>query len=363
MAGLHWEDEDGLPCQVTTADGTRWLRSEARAGTRRWVLHLPDHTEIGVERDAADHPVLGRCDRFIGPAGDVLAHGTAIDWHRPRQIPALDRPGALPRGAGTAILNLLAGQAARTHGQRLRYHGPYPSPALWSTLRASFSIDGDLESAASRFTAEAMTRALAGRHAEIAVDFLPAPHAWHWTHPRVCVQRRTGIERVYVDGRAFDHNPTSPRRLVEHGDGLVARIVVGGTSWQDVLRLDGEGVPTSDPLGLPSPPEELVGTALPSAVAAILGEVLAGQAPALLRAAMHHQMTTKPLRWGALGDDLVRCGDDAIELHAALVDVLPTDSTALLGVLVQLLEGPVRRSAARSLAETWQRAISDPPVA
>ncbi len=352
-ARLHWEHADGLPSRVTTADGTALLLTEPHPSRPRWRLRLPDHRTVLVERDAADHPVLGRCDRFLSEDGDELALASATDWRAPTRIPAVDRPSALPRGAGTAIVNLLASQALRNGGRPLRYHGPYPSPALWSTLMASFEVREDSAQARSTFIAQAPQRALHGIHGEIPIDFHPTPHTWHWPRPRVCVQRRDTIERVYVDGRAFDHQGRGLWRLDEDRSMLVARVVLGTEAWAEVLRLDSDGTPQSEPSPLPPAPADLTGIALPSEVVAVLGDVLVGQAPHLLQEPLRQLLSATTLQWDDTCEELTRHRGDVLELHAGLVAALPTEPTALLGVLVQLVEGPLRRAAAASLAAAW----------
>jgi hypothetical protein len=358
-AGLQWEDEGGLPLRVTSADGTALLRRDPSDPPRLW-LRLPDHRELALCLDAADHPVLGRCDLVCDHEGEVLAHATASDWRRPTRIPALDRPGALPPGAGTAILNLLAWQAARAGTGALRYHGPYPTPALWHALAASFRVHEPAAVAQERFTAAAEARALAGRFAEIDVDFHPAPHAWAWPRQRICVQHREGIERVWLDGRPFDHDPTGLRRLRIDHDAVVACIVVAGTVWAEPLRLRPDGEPLAEPEPLPPAPPQLVGTLLPPAVVEVLGEVVVAQAPRLLQPALRHVLGRARIGWGDPGLDLVGWRDGTLELHAGLVTALPTEPTALLHVLVGTLEPALRRAAAAWLDQTWSAAVSEP---
>lgn len=357
---LHWELEDGLPVRVQAPDGTSLVRGGKVDGSWRLSLRLPDHREVTLVLDAADHPVLGRCDLVLGPDGQALAHGSAVDWRRPTQIPALDRPGSLPRGAGTALLDLLAWQALRAGTGPLRYHGPYPSEALWSTLAASFRVDDDAATARARFTADAQARSLAGTRTPVDVAFVPEPHVWTWPDPRVCVQRRRGIERIYVDGHAFDSDGSGPRQLYADGPELVAGIVLGRERWAQVLRLDAQGRPRGEPRSLPSAPADLVGTALPAAVVDVLAQVLVAQAPDLLQPAMRERLQGTWLVWGEPGpDELVGHRDGVLELHAGLVAALPTEPAALLGVLVQLLQPTARRIAAAALAVAWDARAPD----
>lgn len=366
-AGLRWDDDDGLPRRVTTTDGTTLLRRDDDDPARALWLRLPDHRELALCLDAADHPVLGRCDLVRDAAGRVLAHATVTDWRAPTRIPALDRPGALPTGAGTAILNLLAWQAARAGSGPLRYHGPYPTAALWSSLMASFRVDEPLEAARDRFTADAEARALAGTFGEIDVDFQPAPHTWAWPRPRICVQHRAGIERAWIDGHAFDRDPAALRRLRTDGDALVACIAIGDETWAELLRLRANGEPmTDEPAPLPPVPPGLSGTLLPPEVVEVLGRVVVAEAPRALQPAVQHVLGRARIGWGDPGLALVSWHADTLELHAGLVSVLPTEPAALLAVLVRALAPPLRRAATDWLDAAWIAACqapSDPSAA
>lgn len=354
--GLQWDSDDGLPRRVTSEDGTVLVWCTQEGDAWRLLLRTPDLGEVTVVPDAATHPVLGRCDLVLDDRGETLAHASTIDWRRPQQIPALDRPAALPRGAGTAILNLLAWQAERAGTGPLRYHGPYPSEALWNSLQASFRVEGDLEEAQTRFFADAESRALAGTSAPIDVEFHPAPHTWKWASSRVCLQTRDGLERVYVDGRAYDRDAAGSRLLTTVDGTAIAQVVVGATPIAEMIRIDARGQLETQPGSLPTAPPDLVGQALPGPILPVLAEILCARAPRLLQPAIRDTLTRYALRWGDTGEELVAFREDAFQLHAAVVAHLPTDSTALLTVLIQLLEGPVRRVAAAAVAEAWAAA-------
>lgn len=368
-AGLRWDDDDGLPRRVTTADGTTLVRRDESA--RVLWLRLPDHRELALCLDAADHPLLGRCDLVRDAAGRVLAHATATDWRAPTRIPALDRPGALPPGAGTAILDLLAWQAARAGSGPLRYHGPYPTAALWSSLLASFRVHEPLAAARERFTADAEARALAGTFGELDVDFHPAPHTWAWPRPRICVQHRAGIERVWIDGHPFDRDPAALRRLLPDGDALVACIAIGDERWAELVRLRPDGEPTTpEPAPLPPAPPGLAGTLLPPAVVEVLGHVVVAEAPRALRPALQHVLASTRIGWGDPGLALVGWQGEAtvsqgrtLALHAGLVTVLPTEPAALLAVFVRALAPPLRRAATDWLDAAWLAACEPNPHA
>ncbi len=356
-ARLQWEHDDGLPLRVTSADGTVLVHRELGDPQCLW-LRLPDQRELALQLDASDHPVLGRCDLVRAGDGRVLAHVSASDWRCPTRIPALDRPAALPRGAGTAILNLLAWQAERAAVGPLRYHGPYPTEALWHALAASFRVPEPLAAAHARFTAHAQTRALAGTRNEIDVDFHPAPHAWVWPRPRLCIQHREGIERVWLDGHPFDHERSSLRQLRREPEALLVCAAVGEHVWAELVRLQPDGEPLTDPATLEPGPLALHGTLLPPAVVEVLGEVVVAQAPRALQAALRHVLSQARIGWGDPGLALVGWRDDTLELHAGLVSALPTEASALLGVLVQALEPPLRRAAAAHLQGAWS-AVAD----
>ncbi|MEM7157892.1 MAG: hypothetical protein AAF799_33940 [Myxococcota bacterium] len=354
--GLQWDTDDGLPRRITSEDGTVLVHRTQDGDAWRLVVRTPEHREVTLVPDATTHPVLGRCDVVLDAEGEVLAHASAIDWRRPQQIPALDRPAALPRGAGTAILNLLAWQAQRATTGPLRYHGPYPSEALWASLQSSFRVDEDPAQARARFMADAEARALAGTRGPIDVAFVPQPHTWTWASPRVCLQRRDGLERVYVDGRAFDRDGIGPRRLTMVDGVAVAQVVVGSEAMADIARVGPQGRVEGEPGSLPPAPADLVGQPLPDPILPVLAQVLCAQAPRLLQPAVRETLDRVSLRWGDTGDELVAFRGGAFELHAAVVGYLPTDPTALLAVLIQLLQAPVRRVAAAAMAEAWAAA-------
>lgn len=351
---LRWTEHDGLPETITTADGTRWVSRDPDGGGL-W-LRIPSGDTIGLRFDVSDHPVLGRCDAVVDAGGAVLAHGSAIDWRNPTKIPALDRPGALPRGAGTAVLNLLAHLAQRAHDQPLRYHGPYPSDALWQSLTASFVVDEPHAQAHARFVADAPARALRGADDPIPVDFRPAPHTWRWSAPTVCTQHRDGLERLYVDGHAYAVGRAQTRRLDHDDERWVARVCVGGQPWHDVCVLDSQLDVLTPPLPLPPPPADLIDQALPPPVVEVLAAVLVQQAPPGLSESVQTLVRSAPMKWGDPGNALVTASTNEIVLHAGLVAQLPTDPTALLGTLVHLLQPPLTRAAARHLAARWNHA-------
>ncbi len=150
--------QDGLPRTLHDRDGTCWFTLEwSDRRLRSATLRLPDGSEIHIRPEARQHPVLGLCDSVI-VNGRQRTFFTTVDWAEPGFIPAMDAPGTLPPGAGSAIMNLLAHLAKKA----LRYKGPYPTAALFDTLGFAFQHEGDPESALSMFTANVEALALRG---------------------------------------------------------------------------------------------------------------------------------------------------------------------------------------------------------
>lgn len=321
--------------------------------TAGFELRLPDGRAIELRPDAALHVVLGRCDVIADEHGHALARLAAVDWARPRSIPALDVPGALPPGAGSAVLNLLATRARDAGVASLRYRGPYPSEALFDTLRGSFAVahGSSTADARERFTADVESAAFAGRSVEPAVDFVPDPHAWSWPDARVCAQHRHGLERVWIDGRAWDRDGVGPRRLRRDDHGWRAVFEIADEAVASIGTFDDEGRPLGRPLGAIPVPKELVGLELPPAACAVVAEAVTTGAIAPLRAAIAELLRDRPLVFGDSGFELARLEATRIVLHATIAAQLERIPPARsLAVLVAAVHPCVARAAQRALA-------------
>ena len=351
---IAFDATDGRVTRATGPDGRALYEAEWSGDRlRRIELTLPDTRKFELVTGRGEHPIIGPCDalRMVGDA-EPLAYCGRTDWAAPCEIPALDRPAAIPPGAGTALLNVLAWQAARAGIPWLRYRGPYPTSALFTSLRASFQVGGDLDRMEEEFTRDVEDAAITGRMSNPSVEFVPAPHVWTWPAPRVCVQHRNTVERVYIDGQAFDRLVVGARRLVLDDDGdLVAAIVLAGHRVAEILRFSPDGEPRGEPRALESAPADLCGEPLPDAVVGVLAEAIAADAPRLLAPAVFEVLRPGEVRWGDPGMALVRAGEGGVVLHASLVRHLPEEPRALLGVLVELLGWPVRKLAQRRLSE------------
>ena len=266
----------------------------------------------------------------------------AIDWAAPRFIPPIDRPAAVPSGAGSAILNVLATLAPGP----LRYRGPYNTAALFDALSHSFTV---APGARRRFVADVETRALAGTMDVVDVPFTPAPHTWAWPREGVCVERRDGVQRVFVANRAF--SPNGHRRLTRTDAGWRADVVIAGEVWCPVLTLDHAGELVEGPHPVPAVESALVGTALPDEIATVLAEVIASRAPRMLAPMVQRVVDTHTLTWADTADALATTNNDHLQLHAVLGERLTGKSAGtILALLVDALEPLVRRLAQHALA-------------
>lgn len=348
------------PTPVRDAAG-RPVRHTDRLGHVAWSLtwsgdalvdatvQLPDGAAIALRPRADLHALLGPCDaihRVVdGVPGSLVARVAAVAWARPTCIPAVDVPGALPAGAGSAILNLLATLAADAGVPSLRYRGPYPTAALFESLRASFRVDDDacerfVEDPEGRFGAEDLSP---------PVDFVPAPFAWSWTAPRVCAQHRDGLARLWIDGRAYDRDGEH-HVLVPDGDDRCAVVRFAGATWCEVLRVDADGVPRGPIAAPPAVPTELVGVALPRAMVEVVAEGLARESAPALGPAIHRVLAAG-ITLADTGLAASRGDPTGIAVHAGLVErALGLSPAASLRAVLDAVRGPVVRAAVAELA-------------
>ncbi len=341
----------GLPRRAVDRHGNEvWSARYRGEELQRLSLRRPDRSVFTLEAPTKPHPLFHRAhDLLIGET--VVARCGQTDWATPRHVPPIDKPGALPAGAGSALLNYLASAASRASTGALRYRGPYPTATLFDSLTHSFRID-DPASALKRFTRDVESRSIRGSMVEVDVPLHPSPFEWHWPCENVCVQLRDGLERVYIGGRSYTLHQLGTRRLRADGDAIVAYIDLGGLPWHDVLRFEQDGTPIGDPVPTPPAPPRLVGQALPEEIVSLLGAVLGQRAPRILAPSVRHILGGHILRWGDTGDELARPAEGAIELHSAFGERLPEmDPQAMLSSFVMALEPVVTRIAQAALAE------------
>jgi hypothetical protein len=165
------------------------------------------HDAIIITGELVPHPVLGAARLLRSTVMDEpsahVASCAAVRWSAPDRLPAIDRPAALPTGSGTAIVNVIAMLARGAGIATLRYRGPYPTAALWSTLLEGFRPVADPVAARQRFLRDAEDIALGSESVEIPVELAPAPFERVAVAPAVWAQLRGGVERVSIVDRTY----------------------------------------------------------------------------------------------------------------------------------------------------------------
>ena len=279
----------------------RW----APDGALAWARCRTAHGDwIGVEPAAASHPAWGTSDRLwrLDPAEpwaprEELTTFQALDYRRPDFIPPLLEPGRLPPGAGTAVLNLIAGLMKDQSVARVRYRGPYPTEQLFTALLESFRYRDVVDDPLGRFMDGG------------GLDWLPAPHESHGVVEGVCVQLRHGIDKVVLDGIAFYRRDwqgvirREPRVVREDGERVVCSLWAFGRSLEDRLVLDRAGEVRERPAAVadPAPPAPL-----PPVWGPALAEIIGRESAPALAEPLREVMRGSALEWGAVPGDLVR---------------------------------------------------------
>lgn len=276
-----------------------WAELSWREG--RLERLVADH--LVVDGEVIDDPLLGPCHR----AGDTVI--SALDWARPTTIPVIAAPGALPSGSGGIVLDVIA-RLARDAGVRsLRYAGPYPTPALWRSLQRSFRSTAT----EAEFTANLVERMATLARDEIAIDFHPAPHDRVWLGPRDHAELRDGLERVVLDGIAYERDG-SPARLVEDR----AEVWFGDRVWAHVAWLGRDGSLTDGPHPLPVCSSDVVDKSFPPPLREAIAELVADAVPAPLADDARRIVRERDLRWADLGARAAATRGEGFVIHAAI---------------------------------------------
>ena len=301
------QDRRGRPAAVVTwrADGT--LESAA--------VRIPAGDWISIEPRAGIEPPWGAVDRlWMGDAPDrpttALSVMGAVNWHHLAAIPPLAEPARLPPGAGTAVLNLIAGLAREQHVQRLGYGGPYPTEALFLALLECFrpaATEGDL---LARFMANDLA-------------WIPAPFVPSFDDVAYVQRRDDRIEKVVWAQRAYYRETWGPvRRLAPlrvHDAGPAVRCSLWalGEPIADHLIIGPDGEPhvvAPAPTPDAAPPDRRLAPAVREALVAL---VVVLSAPPLA-AALLAVCATLAFRCGPVRLDLAEVGEREVVVADAL---------------------------------------------
>ena len=335
--------DDGSPRRWLSPEGH--IVAEIEPDEVRLDLAGVHDRPILVGEPVEEHPVLGRTQsvRVVFDQGEsAVARIAETDWTHPENIPAIDAPARIPAGAGTVLLNVLA-IAAWHQGRTLRYVGPYPTSALWHSLRQCFRpLDGADE---ARFTEGVYERAITGESREVPVDFAAAPFERVQVGPRAVVHLRDGVERLYLGGLPWARQGAA-RRLVPLGDEVHVQLWVGGASWAEVAVLDANGRLLAGPRPLPPVHSNVLGRPFPPALRHALGELMADDEPPLLGQAMREVLRDVEIVWGDPGADVARVIGGVLVVHAGIWERLGGGSAASLAAhLAAALTPPVKQLA------------------
>jgi hypothetical protein len=297
-----------------------------------------DGSLVTILPGGAEHPLWGASDRIVGEAG-VLTVSAAVDWDRIASIPPLADPVRLPPGAGSALLNLLAGLAADQGATRLRYRGPYATEQLFWSLAESFRFDAAERDPLGCFLDGAEAAFLGGELREAPLDWTPAPHERRWPDGGLAVQLRDGVEKVAWAGRTYYRTEWQGLRRREHrvvrpvdaADGrrrFVAGLVALGRPLEDHLVLDERG----ELVDRPAPDAAAAGAGEESPLAPVWRDALASLVPLdatpLLSSALEAVWPAFDVAWGPVARDLVEARGERLRLSTALARLYRVERAA-----------------------------------
>jgi hypothetical protein len=330
-----------------------------------------DGSMVAVLPGGAEHPLWGASDRIVGETGRLLTVSAAVDWERIGSIPALADPTRLPPGAGSAILNLLAGLAAAQGATTLRYRGPYATEQLFWALAESFRFDAAEPDPLGAFLDGAEEAFLAGELREAPLAWTPAPHERLWPATGLYVQLRDGVEKVAWEGRTYyrtewqglrrrEHRVVRPVATPDGGRRFVAGLVALGRPLEDHLVLDERG----DPADCPAP-AATDGAEAP--LAPVWREALASLVPLdatpLLAPALAAAWQAFDVGWGPVVRDLVEARGTRLRLSTALASGYRAERAGRTGAARRALAKALVRDVldlvgppARAAAVAWLEA-------
>ena len=290
-------------------------RSAAGSLERAWV-RIPDRSWLGIEPRATREAPWGWSDRLwhaTEPSsgawrGTPLTVFEALDWTRIDRIPALGAPARLPRGGGTAVLNLIAELAAAQGAGPLAYRGPYPTEQLFLALLESFRYEPA--------SADPLSAFMQG-----GLGWTPAPAERVFSADDLYVQVRERIEKVVWRGGTYYRADWqgvarhSPRRIIDATDGVRCVLWALGQRLEDhlLLRPDGDlaTILTDEPPAAASRP--LPASVWSGVVAAVAARCAPPLAPFVESAAAAFS-----LEWGPVARDLAQIGHGRVRISDRL---------------------------------------------
>jgi hypothetical protein len=355
--GSRVEEDGDRRVRCLDKSGTLVFQIDESGSQFEATIYAPTRLKFRVKREGRDHAVLGSVDSiYIEDEPEPRALVSQVNWEEPGWIPAIDEPGALPSGVGSALLNFLAMQSDERALTTLKYRGPYPTLALFESLGASFMPPTPVDEAMRRFIADVEDVARSARVVEPSVMFRPAPFEWHWVGERVCLQQRYGVERIYFDGQSFERRE-EVCRVVRNDDALELQVWFANKLWWKVASLTLEG-DIAQEWPRPQLDAQWQDKPLPQGLREALARVLVPAAPEMLQAAYRLVWQNIPIVFGDAGFHGARFDGTQVILHSALVPGLGSMSPEeALRELGRSLERPMLRIAQSVLAKhhekTW----------
>ena len=269
-------------------------------------------------------PPTGSSARPASSRSPLPSTGTGSE-----RSPPLADPTRLPPGAGSAILNLIAGLAADQGAARLRYRGPYATEQLFWTLAESFRFDAAEPDPLGCFLEGAEAAFLAGELREAPLDWTPAPHERRWLDEGLYVQLRDGVEKVAWEGRTYyraewqglrrrEHRVVRPIATADGRRRFVVGLVALGRPLEDhlVLGENGEPVDRVAPDAATAAPDAEAPLAPPWRDA--LASLVPLDATPLLASALAAAWPALDVAWGPVTRDLVEVRGERLRLSPAL---------------------------------------------
>ncbi len=311
----------------------QWASAEAKGGLLRADVACPGGRWVQLVPGGATHALWGASDRLcFGPVADPAAEVVLLpaqDYAALRHIPPVDQPALLPRGVGSAVLNLLATLMADQGLGETLYRGPYPTPALFDALCGCFAPAGDAAAAREAFTRHAVAIAFSGQLVESPVRWRPQPWEAVQGSDEVWLQWRGEPQALWLGRLAFPRR--APQPPLPLGRGLWPVAEAGDAAYRAGLIFLGQPYACYAELAPDGRPTALTPLAVPTASpvnAQPLGRPLAGaifawatvSATAALAPALTDLAAAWRPAWGDLGAELTMAQAPLLLLPLGLVE-------------------------------------------